>query len=124
MSDPLQQRTSVPPYSPERQDLESLRTIVLVIYGLYALGVFVAGAATLVGIILAYVKRSDAAGTVYQSHFSWAISTFWISILITIIGAITTLILVGWLILGVGFIWYVYRIVKGWMRASERRPID
>jgi uncharacterized membrane protein len=124
MSDPFEQRTSVPPYSAERQDLESLRTVVLVVYGLYALGLFVAGVPTLAGIILAYVKRGDAVGTIYQSHFSWAINTFWLSLLITIIGAITTLILVGWLILFAGFIWYVYRIIKGWMRASERRPID
>jgi uncharacterized membrane protein len=125
MSDPYPpQRQSVPPYAPDRPDLESLRTIVLVIYGLYAVGILLAGVATLIGIVLAYVKRDDARGTVYESHFRWAISTFWISLLITVIGAITTLILVGWLIIAVGAVWYIYRIVKGWLRANERRPVE
>lgn len=125
MSDPYQPpRQSVPPYAPDRPDLESIRTIVLVIYGLYALGLFVGGLATVVGIVLAYVKRDDARGTIYESHFRWAISTFWIFLLIAVVGGIATLILIGWLILAAGFVWYVYRIVKGWLRANERRPVE
>jgi uncharacterized membrane protein len=34
----------------------------------------------IVGVIIAYVKREDLAGTPYESHITSAIRTFWISL--------------------------------------------
>jgi uncharacterized membrane protein len=104
-------------------ELESIRTTVLFVWGLYALGLFVAGVPTIAGIILAYVKRGSAVGTIYESHFNYAISTFWISILITIVGSILFFIGVGWIVWALGAIWYVYRIIRGGLRALNREPI-
>lgn len=104
-------------------ELEQIRTIVLFVWGLYGLGLVVAGLPTIVGIVLAYVKRDSAIGTIYESHFNYAISTFWISILIAVIGAVATLIFIGWLVLFLGGIWYIYRIVKGALRALNREPV-
>jgi uncharacterized membrane protein len=33
------------------------------------------------------------------------------------------LALVGFVVLGVVWVWWVYRIIKGWLRLSEKREI-
>ena len=43
----------------------------------------------------AYLKRDDASGTWLESHYRWQIRTFWWSLLWGVIGAVTALILVG-----------------------------
>ena len=83
------------------EQIESLRQITLAVYVLYALSWFTGGLTGIVGIVLNYVKREDAAGTLYQSHFTWQIRTFWWGLC--------------W--------WMIYRLVKGWLNWSERKPM-
>jgi uncharacterized membrane protein len=103
-------------------DEKSLKTVATVVYALQAAG-FVTGIAWLVAIVVDYVKRDDARGTWLESHFSWQIRTFWWGLLWGVIGAITTLILVGFAILLADAIWIIYRIVKGWLSLAEERPV-
>jgi hypothetical protein len=51
----------------------------LIIYGLYGAS-FMLGITSIVAIVLNYIKRDSVAGTVYASHFSWQIRTFWIEV--------------------------------------------
>ena len=95
-----------------------------VVYGLYTLGLVSWGAAGLIGVVIAYIKRRDTAGTWLESHYHWQIRTFWIGLLVGVVGGLLTLILIGWLILGGGLVWVVYRIVKGWLRLADRRAVD
>lgn len=120
MSDPADHRTTI---APAADELHSLRSYALIVYGLYAVGLFIAGLPTIAGLILAYVKRGSAAGTIYEAHFNYAISTFWISMIVWIVGWITTFILIGWVIIGLGFLWYVYRIIRGGLRATNHQPV-
>src|SRR3546814_21180523 len=76
-------------------DENSLRTIALVIYGCMALGIFTGGLTSIVAVILAYVKRGDATGTIYQGHMTWVISTFWVGLAVSILGMMTMIIGVG-----------------------------
>ena len=39
--------------------------------------------------IINYVKRSEVRGTWLDSHFSWQIRTFWIGVIVAIIGLLT-----------------------------------
>src|SRR5678815_1373819 len=55
-----------------------LRLVAALVYGLYLFAVCT-GITAIVGVVIAYVKRGDARGTVYESHFSNAITVFWIS---------------------------------------------
>ncbi len=57
------------------------------IYGLYGAS-FLVGITSIVAIILNYVKRGDVAGTYLESHFTWQIRTFWISVIVAIVGAL------------------------------------
>jgi uncharacterized membrane protein len=93
---------------------EAHRTLTHVVYGLYAASLLV-GVTALVAIIINYVKRGDVAGTWLESHFRWQIRTFWFALLWGVLGALTLFFGVGMVVLLAGFVWYVYRIVKGWL---------
>lgn len=93
------------------------------VYALYALS-FLLGATALAAVIIAYLKRSEAAGTVYASHVVWAIRTFWVLIVVGAVGAALAFVVIGVPILFLLGIWLIYRIVKGWVRLAEDRPIE
>jgi len=103
-------------------DEKSLKTTATVVYALQAAGFFV-GITRIAAIVIDYVKRDDARGTWLESHYRWQIRTFWWGLLWAVIGSITVLVLVGWLVLAVTAIWIVYRIAKGWLYLSENRPL-
>jgi uncharacterized membrane protein len=52
-----------------------LRTWAIAVWVLY-LASYLTGITAIVGVIIAYVKRQDAAGTPYASHMTYAIRTF------------------------------------------------
>jgi|SRR5690625_2809761 len=107
---------------PSESEERSLRTLTHLVYLLQALA-FLVMVTPLAGIIINYVKREDAANTFYESHFRWQIRTFWWSLLWSALGVLTLLILIGKLILLAVTVWYIYRIVKGWLRLFENKPM-
>jgi len=97
-------------------------TLTTIIYALYA-GSLLTGITGLVAIVMNYVKRGELADTMLQSHFRWQIRTFWFSLLWAAIGVATTVILIGFVILFADTIWYIYRIVKGWINLNDKKPM-
>ena len=106
----------------ERQP-DSGRNLAVVVYILQALSFFLGGVTGLVGVIVNYVKLDDVRGSWVESHFRWQIRTFWIGVLWTVIGIITTPLIIGWFILLGISIWVIYRIVKGWLRLRDNQPM-
>ncbi|TSE36004.1 DUF4870 family protein [Tepidimonas charontis] len=104
------------------EELASLRQLTLVVYILYAVSWFV-GITALVAIIINYVKRGDVAGTLYESHFTWQIRTFWWGLLWAVLGGVTLMVGVGFVILLAAFVWTVYRLVKGFLYWNDRKPL-
>jgi uncharacterized membrane protein len=103
---------------PEPETGLTLRRLTHLIYGLFALGLISAGffgVATIAAIVLAYLKRTDAAGTVYAVHIDWVLKTFWWGLLWFALSALATLIFIGWLTGLIALVWVVYRIAKGWL---------
>jgi len=93
------------------------------------IGAFLTGWPSLIAVILNYVKRGDARGTWLESHFRWQIRTFWFGLLwvsLCVIFIIVTLglgLLVAWIpLVGVG-LWFIYRIVRGWLALAGRRSM-
>lgn len=118
---------------PEDQE-RSLRTVGMVSYALH--GVVAVGALLpalqpsllllLVAIVLDLVKRGDAAGSWQASHFRWRIhSVLWAGGLYLLTFPLWFLFLLpGWLAwLGIS-VWFLVRIVRGWIHLSDGRPID
>ncbi|AZY50252.1 hypothetical protein D0839_15740 [Bordetella avium] len=109
---------------PGSQPLD-LRTLTHVSYGLFALGFLTGGmlgVATLAAVVLMYLKRSDAAGTVYASHFDWLLRTFWWSLLWIAVSFVLMLIYIGWIGMAATVIWVLYRLIKGWLALLEGNP--
>ncbi|PXA83848.1 hypothetical protein DMC25_17525 [Caulobacter sp. D4A] len=96
-----------------------------VVYGLYLLG-FTNGLTFFIGLIVAYVQRGSA-GPVNESHYTFAIRTFWLSIAwflvglgLVLFGIPLSLVLIGipMLIAGVVILsaislWFVIRCIAG-----------
>jgi uncharacterized membrane protein len=98
------------------------KNIVMVIYALQALS-FLFIVTFLIAVIINYVKRDDVRGSWLESHFRWQIRTFWFSLLWMVLGFLSLVILIGYVILFVNTVWLIYRIVKGWLRLSEDKAM-
>jgi uncharacterized membrane protein len=107
---------------PESQDA-SARTVTTIIYAMYALALVV-GVTMIVAIVMNYVKKDDMKGTLYESHFRWQMRTFWFSLLWSFLSLPLVLLLgLGLVFLFVVLVWYIYRIVKGWLRLTENKEM-
>lgn len=104
-------------------DLASLRTVTMVVYGLQAAS-FLIGLTFVIAVIVNYVKQGDVRGTWLESHFRWQIRTFWFGLLWFVVGMLTAMIFIGYLILVANTIWIIYRIVRGWLRLMDNRSMD
>jgi len=105
------------------QQIASLRQLTLIIYILYALSWVAGGIPAIVAIVINYLKREDAAGTLYESHFTWQIRTFWWGLGWVVLGVATALFVVGFVILAVAGVWVIYRMVKGLLFWNDRKPM-
>lgn len=99
-----------------------VKNYVFIAYVTYAVGLLILFT-PVVGAIMAYVKRDEAQGSIYASHIDYLIKTFWVSLVGTVLGTFTTLILIGWLILLVTAIWFIYRVVIGLIKLNEDKPV-
>lgn len=90
-------------------------------YVLYAIA-SVTGFPMLIGLILAYVARGEAPSWL-QSHYTFLIRTFWGGLLLILVGVLTFVFGVGMFLLWVLPLWYVIRIVRGWMLLENRQPV-
>lgn len=102
--------------------LRSNKTLTWIIYGLYAAS-FIVGVTSIAAIIMNYVKRGDVVGTYLESHFTWQIRTFWISLIAACVGVLLMIVLIGWIVLIADMIWVIYRLVIGAIRLNENRPV-
>jgi uncharacterized membrane protein len=93
-------------------------------------GAFLTGWPSIVAVILNYVKRGDARGTWLESHFRWQIRTFWFGLLwialclIFVVGTFGLGILLAWFPIVLVGLWFIYRVVRGWMALGHGRPMS
>ena len=122
--------------APASADLErekSLRTVGHISYALHAV---VAVGAVLPGVqgsivllvaafILDLVKRDDARGTWQESHFAWRIrSVLWAGVLYVVTIPLWLLfVFPGWIAWIAISIWFLYRVIRGWLALNDRRPM-
>ena len=93
------------------------------------IGAFLTGWPSIVAVILNYVKRGDVRGTWLESHFRWQIRTFWFGLLwVALCGVFIVLtlgvgILIVWLPLIIVAVWFIYRVMRGWLALRDRHPM-
>ncbi len=111
-----------------------LRITIGIIYVLNLLGL------SLIGLIISYVKRADGWGTMWESHFTFIIRTFWLSLLVAAAGIILAVSLTRgfgggptshWLfvagvmpLIGLASLWTLVRNIVGLVRALGDQPIS
>ncbi len=103
-------------------DPESGRTLLHLVYGLYAFS-FLFMVTALVGVIVLHIKRDEYYDTWLESHFRWLIRTFWWGLFWLVVCLPLMLLLVGHLLWVLVSIWLIYRVVKGWLYLNDRRPM-
>ena len=113
------------------RDLTGDTRIVHFLYLMHGLAPFTAWLLAIVAVVIGVAKRADVNGTYLETHVSWLARTFWwglvwiaVSGLITLVLVITIVgILIWWLPWTILTIWYLYRVIKGWLRLNDGQPV-
>ena len=101
--------------------LEPGKANVLVVYILYLAGFFV-GITPIIGLVLAYMNRGRAEPWL-ETHYTWAIRTFWIGVLYSLISVAFMIVGIGFLLmLGVA-VWVIVRVIIGLQALNRNEPI-
>jgi uncharacterized membrane protein len=109
--------------------LHAVSLITGIITAASVVAAFLTGWPSLIAVVLNYVKRSEVRGTWLESHFRWQIRTFWYGLLwvaLCLLFVVVTFgvgLLVAWVPLAVVGLWFIYRIVRGWLALLDRRPM-
>jgi uncharacterized membrane protein len=126
-----------------RMQQENLNIMAHVVYGLYVLPV---GLTALIGLVLAHVLKGQAQGSFLQTHFRWQVRTFWLSLALTVVmlgagvaalggfavtGLQSAATVLAALVTGVAFwgvlalisVFYLYRVIKGWIYLVQVKEI-
>ena len=98
---------------------ESGRVLAIVAYVLFLAGWPTLHLATIAAVVLAYVQRGEVRGTIWESHYDNVIHTFWVSLVIGVIAIPLCFVGIGFVILGLVIVWFLYRTIKGLIRAIE-----
>lgn len=126
--------------SPSEAPREGLVTLTHVLYGMHAfsalMGVltpafivtsFLAGWPSIIAVIINYVKRGDVRGSFLDSHFGWQLRTFWYALLWVVVMGLLIVTVIGIpiaIVVGIGAgLWVLYRLIRGWLALTERKPI-
>ena len=117
-------------FSDREQSLKTDGNISYLLHTIVAVGAVVPGVQAsvlllLVAFIVDLVKKGEAEGTWQASHFRWRIRTVvWVAVLYLLTAPLWLLLLApGWIAWGVISIWFLYRIVRGWMNLSANKPM-
>ena len=90
-----------------------------IIYLLQALAFFLGGITFIIAVILNYLNMHHVKGTWLESHYKWQINTFWVALLLVIIGVLTMPYLIGFVVLIGATIWVIHRIAYGWITLNK-----
>lgn len=116
-----------------REPDDSLKTVGQISYLLHTIvavgavlpGVQASVALLIVAFVIDLVKKDDAAGTWQESHFRWRIrSVLWAGGLYLVTAPLWLLFLLpGWIAWGLVSIWFLYRVVRGWIKLNRKEPM-
>ena len=84
---------------------------------------FTLGLLSVIPLIINYIKRPDAEGTMVYSHHSWMIRSFWWYVVWMAVGGLLAVTIIGipvaWLVWVGAWIWKAYRLIVGFIRLNE-----
>ncbi len=114
--------------SPEIRLVQAQNLARLLYIGHGACLFFSAGMLTLIPVIINYIKRPDTAGTFVESHHTWMIRTFWISLAMAALCFVLIFTIIGIplaMLLGAGtWLWFAYRVVRGFLDLDNGKAMS
>ena len=127
---------------PSKQVNERQKNFVLITYIVFTVGLVLSWASftpyfsifSIAGLVMAYLKRSDYDNTIYESHMTYIVQTFWIGFLYTVISFIIHFIITfihfnvffsfaSFLLIPLTALWYIIRIIKGFVYFYDNKAI-
>lgn len=93
------------------------------IVGLLYAGSLITGVSGLVGLVLAYVWRGEPHEAWEETHYVYLVRTFWLALAASVLGVLTLIIGVGFLILLATCVWVLVRTVLSLVKAQQRAPM-
>jgi uncharacterized membrane protein len=115
---------------PQQRSLKTIGHISYLLHTVVAVSAVLPGvqasiALLVVAFVLDLVKKDDAAGSWQESHFRWRIRTvLWAGGLYVVTIPLWALLFVpGWIAWCVISIWFLYRVVRGWMNLNGNVPM-
>lgn len=106
------------PASTEDAALKKQEGLLKVTYALYALSI-VLPITSIVGVVIAYIKRGEIKGSYLDTHYRWLIRTFWWSVLLGIVGLVTFFFGIGIVVFVATGVWFIYRVIKGFLKLND-----
>ncbi|HEU4851371.1 MAG TPA: hypothetical protein VFT37_04365 [Telluria sp.] len=89
--------------------------------------IFSLGLLNLIPLIINYIKRPYAQGTIVYSHHEWMVKSFWVYVALMAVAVVlmVTIILIplAWLVGCAAWIWYAYRLIKGFIDLNNNRAM-
>ncbi|MDQ6681326.1 MAG: hypothetical protein M3Y67_10255 [Pseudomonadota bacterium] len=115
---------------PQQRSLKTIGHISYLLHTIVAIGAVLPGVqASVVLLVVAFAldmfKKDEAVGSWQESHFRWRIRTvLWAGGLYVVTAPLWLLLIApGWIAWAVISIWFLYRIVRGWMNLSNHEPM-
>ena len=82
------------------------------------------GVPILIAAVMAYLFRGDVSPDSWEAtHYSYHIRTFWISILLVVVGVVLLLLVIGAFIIWLVPIWVIIRALIPLIKAANRVPM-
>ena len=123
-------------------DQDPHRLFTMILYVLYIVAIFSAGILAVIALIINYLKRSDVQGSIFASHFTWQIRSFWWYLFWNIVAFVPFFfiffidedptrfaqVIFGasafcLAVIGLSWLWIVYRAIRGIMRLNDNEPM-
>ncbi len=117
-SDPI---VVTPGSNPGQDASEAERTTLLIAYVLQAVSPFTAFAASIISVVISYIKAAETQNDFIRNHHRYLIRTFWWTLILGFIFGLLCWVLIGIPLLFGLWIWWIYRLVRGFIAYSERR---
>ena len=99
------------------------RTHAIICYSLMLLACLL-GFTSIIAVVWAYIKRGSTGDPIADQHLSNVITVFWVSLILSIVGALTWFFFIGGFIILITAIWVIYRMVKGLIRVLDCKPFN